>query len=276
PQVVACVGIEGESGTAWFDELQLEEGEMANRFNLLENSDFTLGLTRWSTTGLVAGDGIVQSPDPAHPASFSDAVLSITGGASAAKSVLQTVPVSGAAGEVFVLGGWARGASVPLTGERKFALTLAIQRTDGTVQWARTAFNRDTQDWQYLCTPVLTDSAYTGVSVVVEYGQNLNSAAFDGLQLYREEFGQSYQYDAQGNLVATADLAKANTTFQYNTSHDLVKTVDPQGNFSTYTYSTEGKRRLTEAVTAEGVTYQFAYDDFGNPRQAVVQGNVYR
>ncbi|MBR0577478.1 carbohydrate binding domain-containing protein, partial [Proteiniclasticum sp. BAD-10] len=26
PQVVACVGIEGESGTAWFDELQLEEG----------------------------------------------------------------------------------------------------------------------------------------------------------------------------------------------------------------------------------------------------------
>lgn len=36
-------GIDRETGTAYFDNLQLEDGAVANRYNLVENADFKYG-----------------------------------------------------------------------------------------------------------------------------------------------------------------------------------------------------------------------------------------
>lgn len=57
---------------------------------------------------------------------------------------------------------------------------------------------------------------------------NLNISNFDGLQIYREEYGQSFQYDEKGNVVSTVDLVRKKSTFEYNTSSDLVKYIDPK------------------------------------------------
>ena len=94
------------------------------------------------------------------------------------------------------------------------------------------SFNEDSGDWQYLSAPIIADASYSSVSIHALYYLNLNTASFDGIQLYKEEYGQSYQYDANGNVTSTVDLAKQNASFQYNGSNDLVKSIDPKGRSS--------------------------------------------
>ena len=41
----------------------------------------------------------------------------------------------------------------------------------------------------------------------------------------KEEFGQSYQYDNNGNLTTSQDLAKQNSTFQYSGNNELLQKI---------------------------------------------------
>lgn len=40
--------------------------------------------------------------------------------------------------------------------------------------------------------------------------ENANYSYYDNLCLFKDEFGQSYSYDKNGNLIATQDKAKQN------------------------------------------------------------------
>ena len=58
------VGIQNAVGTAYFDAIQLEEGEVANLFNLVENSNFNYEndrLYRYHTNDLTSQDGIITT-----------------------------------------------------------------------------------------------------------------------------------------------------------------------------------------------------------------------
>jgi YD repeat-containing protein len=91
---------------------------------------------------------------------------------------------------------------------------------------------------------------------------------FDGIQLYKEEFGDSYTYDSKGNVVSIANLAKQNSSFAYNGSNDLVKSVDPKGSEFNYVY--DDKHNISKATSAENVVYSFEYDPYGNPKTSEV------
>ncbi|MBP1920886.1 RHS repeat-associated core domain-containing protein [Youngiibacter multivorans] len=154
-----------------------------------------------------------------------------------------------------------------------FGISIGFKPVSGGSHvWYEMEFNIDSSGWQYLMGTVIPSVAFNQVDIYVMYQNNLNTAYFDGIQLYREEYGQSYQYDSNGNVTSTVDLAKQNTSFDYNTQNDLVKLTDPKGSFFTYEYSADGKRRLTKATSAENVVYSFEYDSYGNPRKAKVSG----
>ncbi|MBM7871484.1 RHS repeat-associated protein [Clostridium pascui] len=163
------------------------------------------------------------------------------------------------------------GNSVPTgeEGERYFALDIGIRKTDGTYQYKVVPFNEDSTGWQYAADAVIAEADYTEVNVYGLYYNNLNTVNFDNIQLYREEFGQSYTYDKDGNLISTQDLAKQTSTFVYDTNNNLIKAVDPKGSAFEYHYDEAGKN-LTSANSAENVVYSFQYDSYGNPKTAKV------
>lgn len=62
------------TGTLWVDAAQLEEGAVPNRYNLLQNSDFSLNSTGdplfWqmeNISPLMDGDGLENTTDETHP-----------------------------------------------------------------------------------------------------------------------------------------------------------------------------------------------------------------
>lgn len=161
------------------------------------------------------------------------------------------------------MNGWAKADAVPFKNGRYFAIDLGFKNTDGTITYIPVNFNLDSNDWQYLSAKAIPNKDYNSIIFYLLYYNQANNAYFDGLQLYKEEFSSSYQYDSNGNIISTVDLANQNSTFAYNTANDLIKATDAKGNSFNYTYDT--KHNILSAASAENVVYSFTYDSYGNP-----------
>ena len=103
---------------------------------------------------------------------------------------------------------------------------------------------------------------YTSIKVSYTYCRNANLAFFDGLSLYREEFGQSYTYDDKNNVISAVDSQKNATKFEYNENSDLTGITDPKGNKFKYEY--DKKHNVTKGTSAMGVVNRLVYDGNGN------------
>ena len=257
------------SGSVYMDGVQIEMLPTASRLNLIENGDFAQA-NRWSpiTGRTTAPDGPDQDnlPDVATPQTNSY-VYQFVGNPTAAQSISQTVQVSGAAGDAFVLSGWALADSAPLTQtNRAFALNGVFHYTDGTQSAPFVVgFNpdMDSSNWQYAAGAIVAGKAYDSITVTIDYSNNVNTAYFDGIQLFREEFGSTYTYNTKGNVTNVKDLQNQITTYVYDdNSNDLLKIQQNEQAQITYTY--DGHHNVKTATTAEGVVYEFTYDNWGN------------
>ena len=250
------------TGTACLDCVQLEEMAAASRYNLLENSDFAGGLgSSWTGSGF----SVKTAAATAAP-HLNDQVLSVTGDPEAEKRLSQTLNISGAEGDSFVLAGWAKGRSVPLDDDRTFGIEVTFNYTETVDDPAekKITFNPHNREntWQYAAAAIVAEKAYTSVTVTVTYDYNANEVMFDGIQLFKEVFGSSYTYDENGNVISSENLQKQTTTYEYDSNNNLVKTVLPTGAEMTYTY--DAYKNVKTATTAEGLNYRFEYDHYGN------------
>ncbi len=259
------------SGTAYADCVMLEQADAMNRYNLLENGDLdsASGWTRGS--GLTASDALVTVSGSLHPEALTGSAYKLIGSSTADKAVSQTIPVSGSTGDCYTFGGWAQMNTIPAFtknagtstevnyGQRK--LRLGFVGASGT-QYYEVSFNPDSTEWQYICGAAVAPFDYSSIVFSFEYNFNCNEAYFDGMQVFREEFCESYTYDSDGNVVSVQGLAEQNNAFEYNGTNDLVKATDAKGNKFNYTY--DNKHNLLTATSDSGMKYTFTYDSRGN------------
>ena len=260
-------------GYAYFDAVQCEQSANASRYNLIENGDFT-----WSDPeagsmfGWHAGVGTGargESSTSAVP-QMDRHVYAVAGDPREEKSRYQNFHITGSKGDVYTVAGWAKGDSVPLKdGTRKFGITARFTYTDGTTDDQTVSFNPDAEQWQYAAQRVVAKQDYTLLQIYLVYDNNENTAYFDGIQLFREEFGHSYVYDSDGNITSVTDLQKKTTTYEYK-NNNLTKMVLPSGASQTYTY--DSCHNVLTATSPEGVSSSFTYDTYGNNTQVSVGG----
>ena len=260
-------------GYAYFDAVQCEQSANASRYNLIENGDFT-----WSDPeagsmfGWHAGVGTgARGESSASAAPQTDThVYAVAGDPREEKSRYQNFHITGSKGDVYTVAGWAKGDSVPLKdGARKFGITARFTYTDGTTDDQMVSFNPDAEQWQYAAQRVVAKQDYTLLQIYLVYDNNENTAYFDGIQLFREEFGHSYVYDSDGNITSVTDLQKKTTTYEYK-NNNLTKMVLPSGASQTYTY--DSYHNVLTATSPEGVSSSFTYDTYGNNTKVSVGG----
>ena len=257
-QVYASVRV---SGTSYLDCVQVEQMPTASRYNLINNGDFRSGLTGWS----VSGSGVIATTDAASP-QLEGSVCQVTGNYTNTFTLSQSIPVSGAAGDSYVFSGWAKGRSAALDGllngiDKEYALQLTFTNTDGTTTTETVQFNHNMPHWQYAAAAAVAEKAYSGITVKAIFNNNANTVYFDGLQLFKEEFGTSYTYDSDGNVISVVDLQKKNTTYEYS-DNNLTKII--QDGVTKFQYTYDNWHNVKTATTDEELTYSFTYDDYGN------------
>ena len=257
------------TGTTYVDCTQLENAPTASRYNLMQNSDFQAS-TGWSSS---SGRNTFSGVSAAAP-QLNNTVYKIAGSETSSNRVYQTVTVSGAANDTFVLSGWGKGDSVPLPkaedgeNQRQFAVIGVFNYTDGTKSDEFIAqFNPDTDssvNWQFASQVMVAKKAYSSIKVSIVYDYNLNTAYFDGIQLFKEEFGSSYTYDNDGNVISITDAEKQSIQYTYKEgTHDIETATLPTGITYTYTYY-DNTHNVKTCTSSDGQVKTYIYDNYGN------------
>ena len=270
--------LNGSVGTAYFDCIQYEESPSASRYNLIENGDLRYGAGLGSPLmGWRFGDectsteGRVSVSDSGADVLDTNA-LRFVGSPTACKRGYQNLLIAGSAGDVYSLSAWAKGDAVPVPEDsnRRFGILFRFYNADGTETEKLMSFNPDCDSqgsWQFGAMRVVADKAYTSIRILPVYEYNANTVYFDGIQVFREEFGHSYVYDDDGNVVSSTDLQGQNTTYEY-TNNQLTKMTLPSGASQTYTY--DSYHNVLTATSPEGVVSGFTYDTYGNNTKVTV------
>ena len=145
---------------------------------------------------------------------------------------------------------------------------------DGTyeIQTETLSFNYGTDQWQYLCGEVTAVNSYDSAVVILRYANNSGVAYFDGLQLYQERFGETYDYDEKGNLLQSSSMSQqASSGYTYDDDDNITRIDAGAEGAISYTY--DENKNLLEAVSPDNVHTRYTYDSYGNV--TMVDSGVY-
>ena len=271
------------TGDVWFDCAQLEEGSVANCYNMLLNGDFTFNSgthpTAWqaNSTNVSTTDIVKTTFTGTKPEGLSSNTMYLYGtGRTKYAGIYQDIPVSGSEGDVYSAGGWSFNYSKPRRGEdHRYNIRVAFLKagTSSTrmdtpsIEWSE-----EWTDWQFAAGPVVAPCNYISIRFNVDYERNINHAEFGGLFLHKEEFGKTFAYDEKGNVLSTKNLASMQSHATYDSEDNLLTYRQP-GRPSTVQYTldwgsttAEKKKHLLKSTTSPlGIITAATYDNKGNP-----------
>lgn len=267
-KLFVCIGLMGCKGTIYYDDIQLEEGGIANQYNMMENSAFNYAggnTQRWITYEATSVHDSV-----ATVGNFN--LFRLYGDINKKKGIYQNVVTSGKAGDTFSVSAWVYGGGTRTKGNTCNTITINVIAPDNTEQWLSIGINPSDQ-WQFVQQEFVAKHDYKLIQIYFCFYENVNEAYITNVALYKDYFGASYQYDNNGNLIKTQDLAKQNNNFQYDGNDNLIKYTNPEGGTFEYQYDTTYKHRLVKAISSTGVNYNFTYNQYGQATTSKITNN---
>ena len=300
--VTVALVCDASSGKLNWSCPQLEEGSLANHFNMIPDGDFSLitsktisGVSRpfpekWTITGsgvsssllngLVADRGINGMPD-----SISGNAMRLScKPANTNVYIAQEERACGNSGDVFTISAWCNADSVA-NGTSGFEPHVAVQflrLADAEwTGWYAVNFSTQRSGWHCVSAQISAPYVYARIRVGIFYYHNDNTAMFTHISLARELYGNVYSFDENGNPVAVKDLSNQQSSAEYDDYNNLLSYVQP-GSASTdkhlFTYGdteAEHKRHLPlTTTTPEGVKTATTYDSYGNALTSTIQENT--
>ena len=251
----------GCTGTAYLDDLQLEQAEAASTYNLLQNASFEFGDAGWNLQG-----GSAAAADTR----FGAKAMTMQGSYNGILHVSQPVALNCSSDTTFLLSGWAQAdyaapnAALEFgSGTRYFGLIAEIfyvgvsepERQSVPFSWA-------TADWQCAVGTIVPKQSGKTIRRIIVYcafDHNSGTARFDNLSL-RQEPVQTYSYNADGNVTAATQTGTGTEKAGY-TGTDLTSYTAANGAKYTYTYN--AAHDVTSASVA-GIKSATTYNEAGN------------
>ena len=274
-------------GTAYLDDIQLEEGEIANYYNMLENGDFHNGLEGWEVS---AHDK--NGNEYSNVAS----VVTLDGGVKALKiasnpdldiSVDTTLKVNGIGnlsedrvGDLYNLSFWYKNEGLPKSGsgmEYSNSVLLSFYYTNipedigyGIDPIGLPSHN---DEWQYFSAPFPADSLYNydTIALTIFSNYNANNLYIANITLSKD-IEQSYNYhnSENGNLEGIRNMDSSHTSFTYDENNQLTSMFNPLGNNFKFEYDNTVTDRVLKGISPSGISNEILYDDFGNPIKTLI------
>ena len=267
-EIECCFGMKESVGSAYFDCLQLEESDIANDYNMVENSSFDSGLNSWTSENLEPGDGVV------------DGRVKLTGNPGLAKNIYQVIPIN-KINPVFALRATAQGVAVPQNSIKsevyvaRYYVPVLLTFSDSTSVWIDNYFNSDVADTQSLYTSIRASDygagkTVTSIRINPAFHANCNTIYFDNIQVCVDDAGTTYEHNDKGSVISITDNTGNKTTLDRDaTSDEVTKITDPRSNETDFSYNsgTSKPHQLANSTiqTPGGdVKNNISYDQYGN------------
>ena len=268
--------LSGCNGTAYLDDLQLEQAEAASTYNLLQNGSFENTLSgNWSINGM-SKSSLTTTLKP-----FGTSGVKVTGSQNAIRRASQTITLNCSSDTTFLLSGWALAEyAAPNSvreyewGKRYFGLIAEIIYTDtSTAETQSVPFEWSSTDWQCsvgTIVPKRSGKTVKNIHIYCAYDYNSGTAWFDNISL-RQEPVQTYAYNAKGNVssVTQSDIATEKGEYASN-GVDLTSYTAITGVKYSYTYN--GKHDIAKEEGG-GLTTTYTHDTSGNTTGSQMKGS---
>ena len=262
-------------GTAYCDDLLLEESEAASEINLVQNGRFAW-LVNGKPEGWVPNSYTISDEHPFGQSLSKSMRVSNTMNGYARTH--QVIPLNLPADEAtFLLSGWGKANSVGGTArkhedgdERYFGLVAEIAYTDGTTENQYVSFNGDYAGWQFasgVIVPGKRDERVKEITVRCAYDYNANDAYFTNISLVLEP-AETYSYDSKGNPIAATD-GSAKTASEFFADSQRLKSYTTPGG-AKHTLGYDASNNLQEDTLA-GLTNYTYHNTSGSPTTSMTR-----
>ena len=278
--------LSGCTGTAYLDDVQLEQADAASTYNLIQNGSFEFGTAAWDTSNWQTNNAACAQPAEQR---FGTHAARITGKQDGRARVSQRVMLNCSSDTTFLLSGWALAqyaAPNPARecgecGEedeennkevRYFGLIAEITYSDNTSEWQSVPFEWSTTDWQCAVgtiVPKQSGKTVSHINIYCAYDFNSGTVWFDNIAL-RQEPVQTYRYDEKGNVTAATQTGTGTENAQYDSNGvDLLQYTAANG--TKYSYEYNNAHDVTK-TTVGSLTATTSYNKSGNTTGARLVG----
>ena len=257
------------AGSAYFDGVQLNQGNMSVDFVSNENESFEAGtattLGNWTLNSLGTGDG--KSNEQSKSGQYS---AKLTGVSTGSRYLGQLVQAKGKSGDAITISGWAYVKSPNTTGD--FSLQATFVYTDGTEGKFTVPFDTtSTNKWQFLKKTFRAGKDFSQIKIYAKFNNQAGTVYFDNIKAEERAATSSATYSADGNFVqGITNAINQTTTFEYNANGNQTSLTTHRGNRTIFGYDYLNQLTLVtqEApVGATNITVGYKYDAQGNLKE---------
>lgn len=251
----------------YLDDIQLEEGEVANYYNLVNNSSFKNDKDGWT----IKGDNNGEYSEVVNVATGIKA-LKVHSEPLGGISVEKVFNVSGKKGDTFNLSFWYKNEGIkPSGGEGLMPglwATIFFRYTDGLEFGACVParyLNIGSENWQFFSENFQAEWDYDYLEIRMCNFGAANNCYYTNFSLFKDLESYSYVFDDNGNLVSSIDLNREKSEMKYDNNNQLLGTLSPMGNNYIFEYDNYVTDRVINSISSTGIINHIEYDKNGNP-----------
>ena len=263
-----------EPGVLYIDDIQLEEGEVANEYNIIDNSDFSDGLNGYSVYAYDTNTG-EEVDDAFEVVTLSDnkKALKINMNPRYSTSWSKNFDISGKAGDVYNVSFWYKNTGVESEsmdgmGEKTNNVIIYynyIDQSEGEQAFPSTPLPVNEKEWQFFSCSFLAVKDFSSMSVDAWQSNNANEMYITNLSLYKDVRFTNYTYDKNGNIISSKYLDNEVDEFKYDKNNQLIQIMNPRGQEFVFEYNKNKKNQLLKGISSTGISNEIKYDDYNNP-----------
>ena len=261
--------IEMIGNNAYLDNVQLEEGEVANLYNYVDNSDFSKGVGDFKA--------IISYPEEATSINPLQ-VVTLSNGNKALKwhtepgwsQYLQKhIPISGKKGDIYTVYFWYKNTGIekatPGLSQGKVLLQFDYINPDPSCVFSRGDYSANNTEWHFFEETFMADYDYNGLNITL-FDSHANDLYVTNFALYQPIASDAtYFYDDNGNMTHMSDPKSGPKELIYDKNNQLIGMMDVKGSNFVYEYDNVIKDRVLKGISGTGISNEIEYDSFGNP-----------
>ena len=269
-------------GTAYVDAIQLENGEVSNYYNLLDNSDFSLGLSDWTMT---SNDIYTFDPIPtSNVFSIVDInndgkkTLKISMDPLISSSIRKRIYINGTGGDKLNLSFWYKNEGFPTMDSDILLVTnnvlIRFNYLDQSSGHGIPAisFNPNENQWQYFSFNFTAERDYDYVELIFLQSRNANNCYITNLYLCRDLRSTSYNYDDNGNIIQKHGIDNQTNNYTYDSNNNLISFLNPKSKRISFEYD-KNIDKFINAISDFGLADQVKYDNNDNISAVIIRKN---
>jgi len=267
-------------GEAYLDDIQLEEGEVTNYYNMLLNGDFSDGFNGWNKDSWNT-DNFTKYPNDITIVNLDNNKKAVKIVSDPSKSFIlsKVVKTSGKKNtnstDIYNLSFWYKNTGLvkDYDSDKGVLINFGYDMGDMGYDIPPVRLNGNSNEWQFFSEPFMVDNRYDYKNLILNFiGMNNTGELYITDISITKDIDEAYNVNDPntGNLTSSRNSNGAKTDFKYNKNNQLTDMFNPKGNHFEFEYDNNVPDRILKGISPTGISNEIKYDSFGNPNKTII------